>query len=100
MLRPCDCPHTWSALAALHACSPSERQRINPSILKLLWQHPVAPVIYPIMLTLCSSVKPLTAPLTRAGGYHELLLGPEKDEVIGAVRDWILAHAAAPSAKL
>ncbi len=52
------------------------------------------------MLTLCSSVKPLTAPLTRAGGYHELLLGPEKDEVIGAVRDWILAHAAAPSAKL
>jgi hypothetical protein len=31
--------------------------------------------------------------LTDAGGYHELLLGPEKDVVISAMIDWILAHS-------
>lgn len=36
-----------------------------------------------------------------AGGYHELLLGPEKDEVITLVTEWILAHATpAPAARL
>lgn len=32
-------------------------------------------------------------PHRHTGGYHELLLGPEKDEVIGAVRDWVLARS-------
>ena len=31
-------------------------------------------------------------------GFHELLLGPEKEDVFGAVRDWILTHAARPAA--
>jgi hypothetical protein len=29
-----------------------------------------------------------------AGGYHELLLGPEKEEVISTVTSWIVQHAA------
>jgi len=38
---------------------------------------------------------------TIEGGYHELLLGPEKDEVITLVTEWILAHATpAPAARL
>ena len=27
------------------------------------------------------------------GGYHELLLGPEKDDVVVAIRDWLLTHS-------
>ncbi len=29
------------------------------------------------------------------GGYHELLFGPEKEQVRQWIMDWILAHAAA-----
>lgn len=28
-----------------------------------------------------------------AGGYHELLLGPEKEEVIAMITDWLLQHS-------
>ena len=27
------------------------------------------------------------------GGYHELIMGPEKEQVIVMVRDWILARS-------
>jgi hypothetical protein len=33
-----------------------------------------------------------------AGGYHELLLGPEKEEVIAIVTSWIVQHAAGAAA--
>ncbi|GLC59571.1 hypothetical protein PLESTB_001501600 [Pleodorina starrii] len=29
------------------------------------------------------------------GGYHELLMGPEKEQVRAGIRDWLLAHAEA-----
>lgn len=37
-----------------------------------------------------------------AGGFHELLLGPEKDEVIDLVSTWIMQHSrpVAPIAKM
>ena len=34
------------------------------------------------------------------GGYHELIMGPEKEQVIPMVRDWILAHAGTNTAKM
>ncbi len=34
------------------------------------------------------------------GGYHELLMGPEKEQVIPMVREWILAHAGTTAAKM
>ena len=34
------------------------------------------------------------------GGYHELIMGPEKEQVIPMVRDWILAHAVRNAAKM
>lgn len=34
------------------------------------------------------------------GGYHELLMGPEKEEVIPLVREWILTHSSTNAAKM
>ncbi|KAA6420475.1 MAG: alpha beta hydrolase, partial [Trebouxia sp. A1-2] len=34
------------------------------------------------------------------GGYHELIMGPEKEQVIPMVREWILAHAGTTAAKM
>lgn len=34
------------------------------------------------------------------GGYHELIMGPEKEQVIAMVRDWILARAGRNAAKM
>ncbi len=34
------------------------------------------------------------------GGYHELIMGPEKEQVIPMVREWILAHAGSSPAKM
>ena len=34
------------------------------------------------------------------GGFHELLLGPEKEDTFVALRDWILRHSREPDAKL
>lgn len=33
------------------------------------------------------------------GGYHELLMGPEKEQVRVDIRDWLLVHAAVPTAR-
>ena len=35
-----------------------------------------------------------------AGGFHELLLGPEKEDTFVTLRDWILRHSREPDAKL
>ncbi|RMZ57612.1 hypothetical protein APUTEX25_001812 [Auxenochlorella protothecoides] len=32
-----------------------------------------------------------------AGGYHEVLLGPQKDELIEGIAEWILARSAVPA---
>lgn len=32
-----------------------------------------------------------------AGGYHEVLLGPQKDELIEGIADWILARSSTPA---
>ncbi len=34
------------------------------------------------------------------GGYHELIMGPEKEQVVPMVREWILAHAGTTAAKM
>lgn len=34
------------------------------------------------------------------GGYHELIMGPEKEQVIAMVRDWILAQSGRNTAKM
>ncbi|KAL0032199.1 hypothetical protein WJX77_010371 [Trebouxia sp. C0004] len=34
------------------------------------------------------------------GGYHELIMGPEKEQVIPMVREWILAHVGTTAAKM
>lgn len=34
------------------------------------------------------------------GGYHELIMGPEKEQVIPMIIDWILAHAGTNAAKM
>ena len=34
------------------------------------------------------------------GGYHELIMGPEKEQVIALVRDWILARSRTSTAKM
>jgi alpha-beta hydrolase superfamily lysophospholipase len=34
------------------------------------------------------------------GGFHELLMGPEKAEAAATLREWILKHASDPAAKL
>ncbi|KAL3161797.1 hypothetical protein ABBQ38_008889 [Trebouxia sp. C0009 RCD-2024] len=34
------------------------------------------------------------------GGYHELIMGPEKEQVIAMVRDWILARSGTNTAKM
>lgn len=34
------------------------------------------------------------------GGYHELLMGPEKEEAAKTLKDWILKHCPEPEAKL
>lgn len=34
------------------------------------------------------------------GGYHELIMGPEKEQVIAMVRDWILARSGNTTAKM
>ena len=34
------------------------------------------------------------------GGYHELIMGPEKEQVIPMVIDWILAHAGTSAARM
>jgi hypothetical protein len=34
------------------------------------------------------------------GGYHELIMGPEKEQVIPMVTEWILAHAGTAAAKM
>ena len=31
------------------------------------------------------------------GGYHELLMGPQKNEVVQNVIDWVLAHLTSPT---
>ena len=33
-------------------------------------------------------------------GYHELLMGPEKEQVTATVAEWILAHAGSNIAKM
>ena len=35
-----------------------------------------------------------------SGGYHELLMGPEKEDVISLVKDWMLSHSGTSSAKM
>lgn len=34
------------------------------------------------------------------GGYHELIMGPEKEQVIAMVRDWMLARSGKNTAKM
>lgn len=34
------------------------------------------------------------------GGYHELIMGPEKEQVIAMVRDWILERSGKNSSKM
>ena len=34
------------------------------------------------------------------GGYYELTMGPEKEQVIPMIREWILAHAGTTAAKM
>lgn len=34
------------------------------------------------------------------GGYHELLMGPEKEEAARTLKEWILNHSPEPEAKL
>ena len=34
------------------------------------------------------------------GGFHELLMGPEKEQAVQTLRDWILKRSAEPEAKL
>ena len=34
------------------------------------------------------------------GGYHELIMGPEKEQVIAMVKDWILARSGRNTAKM
>lgn len=34
------------------------------------------------------------------GGFHELLMGPEKEEAVWTIKDWILKHCSEPEAKL
>lgn len=34
------------------------------------------------------------------GGYHELIMGPEKEQVIAMVKDWILARPGRNTAKM
>ncbi|CAL8470596.1 g10138 [Coccomyxa elongata] len=34
------------------------------------------------------------------GGFHELLMGPEKEEAVKTLKDWILKHCPEPEAKL
>ena len=35
-----------------------------------------------------------------SGGYHELIMGPEKEQVIAMVRDWVLARSSKNTAKM
>ena len=34
------------------------------------------------------------------GGYHELLMGPEKEGVMSLVQDWILSRATSGAARM